>query len=286
MRFTKMHGCGNDFIVIYDTQPPAITLDAIKKLANRRTGIGFDQILWVQPTRDQSTVRMHIINADGSTAGQCGNGLRCVAQFLERMHGQPNSTWTIKNNSGTYTVHSLGNNLYEATLGIPEFTPNRIPFLAPTQQPLYTIHSPWGPLDVGAVSLGNPHVVWCINQHPMQQLESQARFLASCKQFPEGVNVNLVKVISSHQLELNVYERGAGWTQACGSGACATAVVAIMNHWVRGEHITIQQPGGQLTVSWAGTDQPIKLTGASEIVFDGILAGSMSGLPKHSASVL
>lgn len=273
MRFTKMHGCGNDFIIVQTDllQHAKLTNEAITDMAKRRTGIGFDQMLLLTPTADDKQLKMEIINADGTHAYQCGNGLRCAALYCDRLYQTHHETWTFHIGRDAYEVTGLGHNQYQATLGIPKLHPHDIPFIHEHAQSLYTIHSPWGPLDIGVVNVGNPHAVWCIDGYPKEQLDSQVRFLAGCNQFPEGVNINTITVKDDQTLLLHVYERGSGWTQACGSGACASTVVALQNGWINGRNIKIIQPGGTLMVSWPGDGHPIQLTGEAAIVYDGII---------------
>lgn len=279
MNFTKMHGCGNDFVLIHHEQfsdIPKLSTDAIVRMADRCSGIGFDQLLQLQATGDPLHYKLSINNADGSIAGQCGNGLRCVACYLDVHRQQKYARWQIETLSGQYQVRSKGGGQYEAQLGIPEFSPKLIPFVAPAPANVYHIPSPWGVLVVGVVNVGNPHVVWRTQDLP-EHIESQVRFLARCEQFSKGVNVNVIRIKQHNCIELNVYERGTGWTKACGSGACASAVVALQNHWLGADVIDVIQPGGCLQVAWAGAGQPVYLTGGAQFVFNGkLLLGDLA----------
>jgi len=271
MKFTKMHGCGNDFIVMLEqteqSKPPSPAM--IRHMADRRHGIGFDQLLWLTTTTDVQRYGLRIFNADGGEAEQCGNGLRCIACYLQTYKTYNETDWIIQTKAGACRVGPFGSSQYKANLGAPVFSPDAIPFIATSQAQLYRFDSPWGKIEVGVVSFGNPHAVIRVPTLSIEHYQAQVRFIADSTRFPQGVNVGLCQVINASTLDLKVFERGSGWTEACGSGAAASVVVAKVNHWLSADQINVNQPGGNLKVQWSGGDQALTVIGDAQITYDG-----------------
>ncbi|MGP1667763.1 MAG: diaminopimelate epimerase, partial [Rhodanobacter sp.] len=226
--FSKMHGLGNDFVVL-DCRREAFALDAaqIRALANRHTGVGFDQLLSVEPARDPSCAFYYgIWNADGSASGQCGNGVRCVAAWLHRAGALGvGEDVRIQSPSGAVTVRLIEPTQVTVDMGEPVFEPARIPFDAPSAARRYALEANGRVLEVGAVSMGNPHVVMNVSDLYDAEWERLGPLLSQHPRFSSGANVGFVQTIDRAHLGLRVHERGSGWTLACGTGACAAMAV-------------------------------------------------------------
>jgi diaminopimelate epimerase len=271
LRFSKMHGSGNDFIVL-DARHDAIALtpDAIRAMADRHTGIGFDQLLSVEPASDGvSAFYYGIWNGDGSASGQCGNGVRCVAAWLYRAGEIAiGDTVQIQSPSGPVKVRLLDATTVTVDMGVPEFTPTRIPFDAPRQADRYVIDVEGHPLEIGTVSMGNPHAVTIVPDLDAPHVQELGPALSAHPRYREGVNAGFVRIIDRRHLQLRVHERGAGWTQACGTGACAAMAVLRLRGEVD-EQVLIALPGGDLRIDWAGPGQRLWMTGPTAFVFEG-----------------
>ena len=270
MPFCKMHGLGNDFVVIDAvTQDVKVTPEMARHLSDRHFGIGCDQVLVVEPPR-RPDVDFHyrIFNADGGEVGQCGNGARCLARFV---HEQKLSTRThlrVETTTGILELSALGGEHYQVALGIPHFAPERIPFLAPAQAPCYQLEIDGQNHSFSALSLGNPHAVLevpAVAHAPVAELGAK---IGAHPCFPEGVNVGFMAVRDRHAIDLRVFERGAGETLACGSGACAAAVAGIRRDLLDSP-VRVHLPGGALTIDWAGAGRQVLLTGPAVTVYQG-----------------
>ena len=271
LRFSKMHGSGNDFVVL-DCRQQAFTLDAaqIRALGDRHTGVGFDQLLSVEPAHDPSCAFYYgIWNADGSPSGQCGNGVRCVAAWLQRAGALArDESVRIESPSGPVTVRVLAPDQVTVDMGEPIFEPGRIPFAADTVATHYPIEVDGAVLDIGAVSMGNPHAVATIDDLADPVLERLGPLLTQHPRFAEGANAGFVQRLDRGHLRLRVHERGAGWTRACGTGACAA--MAVLHR--RGEvddRVTVALPGGSLRIEWQGAGHALWMTGPAAFVFEG-----------------
>ncbi|MDE2156816.1 MAG: diaminopimelate epimerase [Xanthomonadaceae bacterium] len=276
LRFSKMHGIGNDFVVL-DCRHGGFPLDRaqIRALADRHTGVGFDQLLSVEPARDPACAFYYgIWNADGTPSGQCGNGVRCVAAWLHRAGALPlGDNVLIESPSGPVTVRLLGANEVTVDMGEPLFEPARIPFSAGQAADRYRIEVGGDALEIGAVSMGNPHAVVSISDLAIPdlaaaELQRLGPQLSGHKRFPQGANAGFVQWLDRGHLRLRVHERGAGWTQACGTGACAA--MAVLHR--RGEvddRVQVALPGGTLRIDWAGPGRPVWMTGPAAFVFEG-----------------
>ncbi|MDE2309188.1 MAG: diaminopimelate epimerase [Xanthomonadaceae bacterium] len=271
LRFSKMHGIGNDFVVL-DCRHDGFPLDPaqIRALGDRHTGVGFDQLLSVEPARDPSCAFYYgIWNADGTPSGQCGNGVRCVAAWLHRAGALPlGGSARIESPSGAVTVRLLGANEVTVDMGEPLFAPARIPFSAGHAADRYRIDVGGDTLEIGAVSMGNPHAVVAVSDLAAAGLQRLGPQLSGHERFPQGANAGFVQLLDRGHLRLRVHERGAGWTQACGTGACAA--MAVLHQ--RGEvddRVQVDLPGGTLRIDWAGPGRSLWMTGPAAFVFEG-----------------
>ncbi|KRF01187.1 diaminopimelate epimerase [Frateuria sp. Soil773] len=271
LRFSKMHGIGNDFVVIDGRQRPfALDPAQIRAIADRHAGVGFDQLLSVEPPRDPGCAFYYgIWNADGSPSGQCGNGVRCVAAWLHRAGALAiGDTVRIESPSGPVTVRLLGPHEVTVDMGEPVFEPARVPFRAEAQADRYAIEADGDALEIGAVSMGNPHAVVEVADLAAPSLARLGPALTAHARFPQGANTGFVQKLDRARLRLRVHERGSGWTLACGTGACAA--MAVLHR--RGEvddRVQVELPGGRLRIDWAGPGHTLWMTGPAAFVFEG-----------------
>jgi len=270
IRFTKMHGLGNDFVVIDAvTQAVTMTDELARRLADRHTGIGCDQILLVEPpSRPDIDFKYRIFNADGSEVAQCGNGARCFVKFVHDRRLTGKNLLNVETYAGTLQLSIDDQQNYTATLGIPNFEPAQIPFQAEQAASTYAIEADEKSLDIAALSLGNPHAVLQVTDIQQAPIDELGPLLESHSRFPERVNVGFMALGSRHEINLRVYERGAGETQACGSGACAAAVAGIAQDLLDSP-VKVNLPGGSLTITWQGENQPVSVTGPATTVYQG-----------------
>ncbi|NOI31983.1 diaminopimelate epimerase [Vibrio coralliilyticus] len=271
--FSKMHGLGNDFMVVdCITQNIFFSPDLIRRLADRHTGVGFDQLLVVEAPYDPETdFHYRIFNADGSEVEQCGNGARCFARFV-RMKGLTNKySVSVSTKKGKMILSIEEDDQVTVNMGVPEFEPNKIPFKAKQTEKTYILRAEEKTLFCGAVSMGNPHVVTVVDDTQTADVDTLGPLLESHERFPERVNAGFMQVLSRNEVNLRVYERGAGETQACGSGACGAVAVGIVQELLD-EKVTVNLPGGSLKISWQGPGKPLYMTGPATHVFDGQLS--------------
>jgi diaminopimelate epimerase len=269
IEFHKLHGAGNDFVLI-DARGKPFTLEPrlASRLANRQTGVGCDQVLVLRDAAQASRARYEIFNADGSPAGQCGNGARCIALYLDRCDG-PEEQFSLESPSGVVAVRRLADD-YEIDMGVPVFDPASIPYAGQDAEDPYRVESPWGELEFGAVSMGNPHALIVVEDLQNPQIPRIAAYLGGRDLFPEGVNVGFAQVQGEDRIELRVIERGVGETLACGSGACA-AVAILRRRGQVGERVEVDLPGGRLVIKWRGEDAPLLMAGPAQHVFKGTM---------------
>ena len=268
--FSKMHGLGNDFMVVDGvTQKVYFTTETIRRLADRHFGIGFDQLLLVEPPYDpEQDFHYRIYNADGSEVQQCGNGARCFARFV-RLKGLTNKDRiAVSTMSGRIVLQLEQDNQVTVNMGIPEFEPAKVPFRAQKAEKTYLLRVDEQTVMCGVVSMGNPHCVLEVDSVKSAPVESLGPLLESFDRFPERVNVGFMEVVSAGEVRLRVYERGAGETLACGTGACAAAVIG-MSQGKLAERVRVHLPGGSLQIAWKGPGTPVYMTGPAEHVFDG-----------------
>jgi diaminopimelate epimerase len=257
IKFTKMHGLGNDFIVI-DAIHQTLDLSTIpiNQLSHRYTGIGFDQLIWLE-TSDIAEFSCRFFNADGSEAEQCGNGVRCLARYVHENGFIAKNTFQIETKSGAVSVRITDYNNIEVSLGIPALQGNKSINLARTTH------------DITILSMGNPHAILQVDSvkaFPVTEIGSQ---IATHSVFPQGTNVGFVQVINSQKILLRTYERGVGETYACGSNACAAVVAGITNEQLNAE-VTVELALGELQIRWDGAGTPVIMKGPAEKVFDGV----------------
>jgi len=270
IKFTKMHGLGNDFVVIDAiSQALALSGDQVRLLADRRFGIGCDQLLLVErPSRADADFRYRIFNADGGEVEQCGNGARCFARFVRDRGLTDKDAIVVETAAGIITLYVEPDGEVRVNMGTPRFAPEQIPFVAEAEAEKYSLEVERRPLAVGAVSMGNPHVVLRVEDLDQAEVASLGPKLESHPRFPNRVNVGFMQVLDRGHIRLRVYERGAGETLACGTGACAA--VAVGRRWgLLDDEVTVDLPGGRLTIRWQGGDAPVWMIGPATSVFEG-----------------
>jgi diaminopimelate epimerase len=272
LEFTKMHGLGNDFVVLQgDAAAADLTSAQWRALADRHRGIGFDQALLVGPPRSAGTTAYYrIINADGDEVEQCGNGLRCIAELL-RLEGQArNGSLTVESPAGLHHARLGQAGIVAVDMGEPRFEPAALPFNAADAGPLHRLRIDGEEVQFGIASMGNPHAVLRVADVDTAPVARLGPLIEAHASFPRRVNVGFMQLVDRRHLRLRVFERGAGETQACGTGACAAMAVAHQLGLVDDE-VRIALPGGELIVRWPGPGQPLWLEGPAEVSFRGHL---------------
>lgn len=269
--FTKMHGLGNDFLVMEAPTDGVLPSAAQwRQLADRHAGVGFDQALVLEPPRVASSpARYRIFNADGGEVEQCGNGARCLAHYLQ-LHGRSGVDGSVRLDGagGPVSARALDDGRIAVDLGIPDFEPRALPFAAVATEATYTLAVAGENLEFGAVAVGNPHAVLRVTAVESAAVERIGRALQAHPSFPRQVNVGFMQIIDSGQIRLRVYERGAGETMACGTGACA-AVAVGRNLGLLGADVEVHVRGGRLGVHWDGAGQHIWLAGPTAVAYTG-----------------
>jgi diaminopimelate epimerase len=270
LAFTKMHGLGNDFIVFDAGDPDAVPPpDTLRRLADRRRGIGFDQALVLTPPRRRGTdVFYRIFNADGSEVEQCGNGARCIARLVASRAAVQERPLVMDSPGGLVKAQLRRDGLVSVAMGVPDFDPGSLPFEAERESASYHIDLPGGPVEFAAVSIGNPHAVIRVRSVRDAPVDSVGPAMENHARFPRRVNVGFLEIVAPDHVRLRVFERGAGETQACGTGACA-AVAVGRRHGPLAEEVRVDLPGGRLIVQWPGPGEEIWLTGPAETAFEG-----------------
>jgi len=268
--FTKMHGLGNDFIVFDAPTDERIPSPAtLRRLAHRRTGIGFDQALALQPARRAGTdVFYRIFNADGSEVEQCGNGARCIAALVGRRLGLGDRNLVLDSPGGLVEARLGMDGLVAVNMGIPDFNPASLPFEASSEAAVYPLVAAGTELEIGAVSIGNPHAVIRVLSIETAAVDRLGPAVENHPRFPRRTNVGFMEIVDSGHIRLRVHERGTGETLACGTGACG-AVAVGRRHGLLGEDVKVDLPGGRLLVHWSGPGRAIWLTGPAETAFEG-----------------
>ena len=265
--FIKMQAAGNDFMVVVGRSLPVPDSQRISALADRRRGVGFDQLLWVdEPGDEADAVSYRVFNADGGEAGQCGNGALCIAALMAGIVPDRHEI-LLKCPGGEVRAKVTGDQV-TCSLGRPEWRPQCIPFVAAEERPSYRLEVNGESWQVEALSLGNPHAVIAVADAAAVQMEELGAGLSGHRRFPDGCNVGLSQTLGGHRLKLRTYERGVGETPACGTGACAAAVAGI-RHGRVSSPVEVEMPGGRLGVEWRGGDEPVWLTGNIDRVFEG-----------------
>ncbi|HEY8506979.1 MAG TPA: diaminopimelate epimerase [Steroidobacteraceae bacterium] len=268
--FTKMHGLGNDFIVFDAPAGGAmLSADQIRRLADRHTGIGFDQALVLeQPRRADTAVFYRIFNADGVEVEQCGNGARCIAALLHRRGRASAGSVLMDSPGGLIRARVHGPDTVSVDMGIPNFDPRSLPFDAPGEAHVYALDVDGTEVEIGAVSMGNPHAVLTVPSVDTAPVDRLGPAIETHRRFPKRVNVGFMEIVDRTHIRLRVHERGAGETLACGTGACA-AVAVGRRHGRLDNEVQVHVRGGELRVNWDGPGEHIWLTGPAEVSFEG-----------------
>ncbi|GIU43430.1 diaminopimelate epimerase [Shewanella algidipiscicola] len=274
IQFSKMHGLGNDFMVVDGvTQNVYFSPEQIKRLADRNFGVGFDQLLLVEPPYDpELDFHYRIFNADGSEVEQCGNGARCFARFVRNKGLTNKHKIKVSTASGKITLRLEHDGNVTVNMGVPILDPSQIPFSAKKAEKTYLLQTQRGDemrtFLCGAVSMGNPHCVLDVDDISSADVAGIGALLTHHERFPKGVNVGFMQVVNRGHIKLRVYERGAAETLACGSGACAAVVVGQLQGKLD-KRVRVDLPGGTLTINWEGEGAPLWMTGPAEHVYDG-----------------
>ncbi|HTN31300.1 MAG TPA: diaminopimelate epimerase [Pseudomonas sp.] len=270
LRFTKMHGLGNDFMVLdLISQHAHIQPKHAKAWGDRHTGIGFDQLLIVEPPGDPDVdFRYRIFNADGSEVEQCGNGARCFARFVLDKRLTSKRRIRVQTKSGVIELRVRSDGQISVDMGAPRLAPAQIPFQAEAEALSYRVEVDGREVELAAISMGNPHAVLRVDNVDTAPVHELGPKLEQHPRFPQRVNVGFLQIIDRHQARLRVWERGAGETQACGTGACAAAVAAIRQGWMDSP-VQLELPGGRLSIEWAGPGRPVIMTGPAMRVYEG-----------------
>lgn len=270
LNFTKMHGIGNDFVVIDAiNQPVSLTPQQVQQLADRHFGIGCDQLLLVETaTTPEVDFRYRIYNADGGEVEQCGNGARCFMRFVREQGLTDKSLLRVETLGGPLHLKQLADGQISVDMGVPRLEPADIPFDAANRASAYTLDVLDRHLEIAAISMGNPHAVLLVDDIEHAPVASLGPAVETHPRFPERVNVGFMQIVDDSCIRLRVFERGAGETLACGSGACAAVVAGRL--WERlSENVKVILNGGELVVSWAGDGHPVLMAGSATTVYQG-----------------
>ena len=270
LKFTKMQGAGNDFIVIDATRTPvALDAAAIRRLSDRHLGIGFDQMLVVEPARTpDSDFYYRIFNADGGEVSQCGNGARCFVRYVSDKNLSAKIAIRVETRSGIIEPRLERDGRVTVNMGVPIFEPARIPFVTDRRATSYALAVDGREREISALSMGNPHAVQTVDNVDTAPVADEGPLIESHLRFPEQVNAGYMQIVERNHIKLRVYERGAGETLSCGTGACAAAVAGI-TRGLLDSPVKVQTRGGVLEISWAGEVQPVFMTGPAQSVFEG-----------------
>ncbi|MDG1156961.1 MAG: diaminopimelate epimerase [Litorivicinaceae bacterium] len=273
VQFTKMHGLGNDFVVI-DAVSQHVNLRAsqIQKLANRHTGIGFDQLLLIEPpSRPDADFDYRIFNSDGGEVEHCGNGARCFAKFVTDRELTSKPVITVNTARGLIELVFTDLGLVRVNMGQPVFDPKALPYVAPPEpdaSQTVALDIPFDQKQFGLISMGNPHAVCVVDSVESIAVEDIGRAVQMLPQFPDSVNVGFVEIVSRTEIRLRVYERGAGETLACGTGACAAVAYVRLLEQLESQ-VSVATRGGNLQIEWQGIGHDLMMTGPAESVFEG-----------------
>lgn len=273
LRFTKMHGLGNDFVVLdLITQSLSMNRRLVRLLADRHRGVGCDQVLALEaPTDPEMDFRYRIYNQDGSEAEQCGNGARCIAKFVRDKHLSPKRKLRVQTLGGPITLFCGRSNVFTVDMGVPRLDPVNVPFEAERQASSYTLEVAGTQLELSAVSMGNPHAVVVVGDVDTAAVETLGPALESHPRFPKKTNVGFMQIDDRGEVHLRVFERGVGETMACGSGACA-AMVAGRIRGLLDERVRVHLRGGYLQIEWSGPGETLRMSGPATTVFEGQIA--------------
>ncbi|MCC6917169.1 diaminopimelate epimerase [Nitrosomonas sp.] len=274
LKFTKMHGLGNDFIVIdaisQPVSPDSLDPATVRRLADRHFGIGFDQLLIVEKAREGGDFRYRIFNADGGEVEQCGNGARCFARFVHDRNLTRKSTIHVETARGIIMPTIEDNDEVTVNMGIPRFEPAQIPFKVAQRAPVYPLQIGNSIIEISVVSMGNPHAVQIVPDIDLAPVTGEGPVIESHPFFPEKVNAGFMQIVDRTHIRLRVFERGTGETLACGTGACAAVVSGIIRGVLDSE-VQVAMRGGNLRIRWEGENQPVWMTGPAVSVFEGTI---------------
>lgn len=274
LHFTKMHGIGNDFIVLDHTKSPfQLSQDIIQSLSHRQLGIGFDQLLVVEKTTLKDVdFKYRIFNQDGNEVEQCGNGARCFYRFVKDKHLTDKKSIRVETKSGVIELSEDHEHMIEVNMGEPIFNPKLIPFISDIEKNEYTISIDLPDqkelINFASLSMGNPHAVITVKDVNKAQVKTIGAYLESHALFPKRVNVGFMEIVTPHHIRLRVFERGVGETLACGTGACAAAVSGIKRHLLT-TPVKVDMTGGSLSIDWKGDKNPVMMKGPAVTLFEG-----------------
>ena len=268
-KFTKMHGLGNDFVLIDGVnQSVNLSLDQLRNIANRRLGIGCDQILLIERTESDADFRYRIFNSDGDEVEQCGNGARCLVSYVYDKGMTQKKEISVETLSGIIFPKLEINGEVTVNMGAPKFEPKKIPFIADKRMLTYLLEVNEKQIEFSILSMGNPHAVQIVEDINQSPVLSEGSLIESHSRFPKHVNAGYMQIVNREHINLRVYERGAGETLSCGTGACA-AVVAGITRGLLDSRVTVSTTGGDLSICWEGDNNPVWMTGPAISVFDG-----------------
>jgi diaminopimelate epimerase len=269
LRFSKMHGLGNDFVVIDAIrQQVDLTPERVRFLADRHFGVGCDQLLVVERAQQPGVdFRYRIFNADGGEVEQCGNGARCFVRFVIEQGLTDKREIRVETKSGVITLSAQDDGQVTVNMGVPVFEPARIPFQSDSDAFVQPLDVAGTPVAITAVSMGNPHAVQVVADADAAPVGVQGPLIESHPRFPARVNAGFMQVVDPHHIRLRVYERGAGETLACGTGACAAVVAGIVRNLLESP-VRVSTRGGELNIAWAGEGAPVFMTGPAVTVFE------------------
>ena len=270
VKFTKMQGLGNDFVVLNAlTTPLELSASQLRLLADRRFGIGCDQVLQIEPPRLPGTdFHYRIFNADGGEVEQCGNGARCFLQYVRQSRLTTKDEIRVGTLSGVITPRVEADGQVTVDMGVPEFEPAKIPFEAPTRALVYELALDRGTVEISALSMGNPHAVQIVPDVDSAPVATEGPLIEGHRRFPRRANAGYMQILDRSHVRLRVYERGAGETLACGTGACA-AMVAGVTRGLLDRKVTVTMRGGDLGISWKDESAAVMMTGPAVAVYEG-----------------
>jgi diaminopimelate epimerase len=272
LKFVKMHGLGNDFVVVDAVrQTVDLSPEQVRRIADRHFGVGCDQLLLVEPPTDLAAdFRYRIFNADGGEVGQCGNGARCFARFVHEQGLSEKQEVQVETRTGILALRREEDGNITVNMGVPLHDPRQIPLKADYESSSYAVEVEGKSWAFGAVSMGNPHAVLVVGNIDEAPVSTLGPVLESHDRFQDRVNVGFMQILNPHRIRLRVFERGSGETLACGSGACAATVVGIEQGKLQSP-VQVELPGGFLSISWPGRGMPVFMTGPAVTVFEGMI---------------
>lgn len=270
LKFTKMHGAGNDFVVVDATKAPfRLDAEGIRRLSERHFGVGFDQLLVIEPARRPDTdFYYRIFNADGGEVGQCGNGARCFVRYVHDKGLSANATLRVETSSGIIEPRLQDDGRVTVNMGVPQFDPAQVPFSAASRALVYALEVNGNTREISALSMGNPHAVQVVANVDTAPVGVEGPLIERHARFPQRVNAGYMQIVDRNHIKLRVFERGAGETLSCGTGACA-AVAAGIARDLLDSPVRVETRGGMLEIAWAGEGQPVFMTGPAQSVFEG-----------------